>query len=62
VRKALQVVPEHFAQVAISVQTLLDINNIFVEEVIGRLHGGEQWCKPTFVIDNKDQVLMCEDD
>ena len=41
-RKMLQVVPKHLAQVAISIETLLDINNISVEEVTGRLRAVEQ--------------------
>jgi hypothetical protein len=37
VRKMLQVVPDHLAQVAVSIKTLLDINSITIEEVTGML-------------------------
>jgi hypothetical protein len=37
VQKMLQVVPEHLSQVAISIETLLDINNISLEEVTSML-------------------------
>jgi hypothetical protein len=37
VQKMLQVVPEHLSQVAISIETLLDINNISLEAVTSML-------------------------
>ena len=52
VRKMLQVVPEHLAQVAISIETLLDISTISVEEVTGRLRAVVQRRKPAPVLDN----------
>lgn len=42
VRKILQVVPERLEQVAISIETLLDVGTMTVEEVIGRLRAVEQ--------------------
>lgn len=45
-----QLVPEHLAQMVISIETLLDINNIIVEEVTNRLRVVEQRYKP--VLDN----------
>ncbi|XP_072148540.1 uncharacterized protein [Setaria viridis] len=42
VRKILQVVPDRFMQVAISIETLLDIEDMSVEEVTGRLRAVEQ--------------------
>ncbi|XP_066354890.1 uncharacterized protein [Miscanthus floridulus] len=62
VRKMLQVVPEHLAQVAISIETLLDINNISVEEVTGRLRAVEQRRKPVPVLDNQGWLLLCEEE
>jgi hypothetical protein len=38
----LQVMPEHLSQVVISIEILLDINNISVEEVTGMLRVVEQ--------------------
>jgi hypothetical protein len=52
VRKMLQFMPEHLAQVAISIETLLDINTISVEEVIGSMRAVEQRRKPAPVLDN----------
>ncbi|KAH7851042.1 hypothetical protein Vadar_006503 [Vaccinium darrowii] len=42
VRKMLQVVPERFDQVAIAIETLLDVGTMTVEEVTGRLRAVEQ--------------------
>jgi hypothetical protein len=42
VRKMLDVVPEHLEQVAISIETLLDLNTVSVKEVTERLHTVEQ--------------------
>ncbi|KAH7845363.1 hypothetical protein Vadar_001167 [Vaccinium darrowii] len=42
VRKMLQVVPERFDQVAIAIETLLDVGTMNVEEVTGRLRAVEQ--------------------
>jgi hypothetical protein len=62
VRKMLQVVPEHLSQVAISIETLLDINCIAIEEVIGMRCAIEQWRKPAPVLDNLGRLLLCEED
>ena len=41
VKKMLQVVLDHLEQVAISIETLLDVNDLTVEEVTGRLRNVE---------------------
>lgn len=41
VKKMLHVVPDHLEQVAISIETLLDVHNLSVEELIGRMCGVE---------------------
>ena len=43
----LQVVPDHLEQVAISIETLLDVNDLTVEEVTERLRNVEQRKKNT---------------
>ena len=40
--KMLQVAPDHLEQVAISIKTLLDVNNLTVEEVTEKLRNVEQ--------------------
>jgi hypothetical protein len=61
VRKMLQVVPEHLSQVVISIETLLDINTISVEEVTGMLRVVEQQRKPVPILDNQGRLLLCEE-
>ncbi|KAF8646560.1 hypothetical protein HU200_065782 [Digitaria exilis] len=62
VRKMLQVVPEYLSQVAISIETLLDLDTISVEEVTGRLRAVEQRRKPPPVVDNQGRLLLCEEE
>ena len=42
VKKMLQVVPDHLEQVSISIEKFLDVNDLTVEEVTGRLRNVEQ--------------------
>jgi hypothetical protein len=50
VKKMLHVAPEPLEQVTISIETLLDLDRLTVEEVIGHLRNIEQ-CKKTVVSD-----------
>jgi hypothetical protein len=52
VGKMLQVMLDYLMQVAVSIETLLDINTISVEEVTGMLWAIEQRCKPAVVHDS----------
>ncbi|XP_066396388.1 uncharacterized protein [Miscanthus floridulus] len=62
VRKILQLTPEHLIQVAISIETLLDIRTISVEEVTGRLRAVEQRRKKAPVLDGQGWLLLCEEE
>ena len=62
VRKMLQLVPEHLAQVAISIETQLDVNLMSVEEVTGRLRAVEQRHKAAPVTDSQGRLLLCEEE
>jgi hypothetical protein len=62
VRKMLQVVPEDLSQVAISIETLLDLNTISVEEVTGRLRAVEQRRKPPPVVDSQGRLLLTQEE
>jgi hypothetical protein len=46
----------------ISIETLLDINTIYVEEVTGMLPAVEQWRKPAPILDNQGRLLLCEEE
>ena len=62
VRKMLQVVPEDLSQVVISIETLLDLNTISVEEVTGRLRAVEQRRKPPPVVDSQGRLLLTQEE
>lgn len=42
VKKMLQVIPNHLSQIAIAIETFLDIDDISIEEVVGRLRQVEE--------------------
>jgi len=71
VQKMLQVVPEHLEQIACSIETLLHVEAMSIEEVTGRLHAVEQrklkkkvaassssWTPTTLVYDSQGCLLM----
>ena len=63
VKKMLQVVPDHLEQVAISIETLLDVNDLTVEEVTGRLCNVEQRKKNTAsAVDKEGHLLLTEEE
>jgi hypothetical protein len=58
----LLVAPDHLAQVAISNETLLDLNNLSLEEVTDRLCTVEQWLrKANQVTDDHGYLLTKEE-
>ena len=63
VKKMLQVVPDHLEQVAISIETLLDVNDLTVEEVTGRLRNVEQRKKnTTSAVVKEGRLLLMEEE
>jgi hypothetical protein len=62
VRKMLLVVADHLTWVDISIETLLDIKNISVEEVAGMLRIIEQRCKRMVIHEIQGLLLLCEDE
>jgi hypothetical protein len=61
VKKMLHVAPEPLEQVAISIETLFDLDRLTVEEVIGHLRNVEQ-CKKTVVSDRQGRLLLMEEE
>ena len=60
-KKMLQVALDHLEQVAISIQTLLDMNGLMVEEVTRRLRNVEQRKKnAALAIDKQGRLLLLE--
>ena len=63
VKKMLQVVPDHHEQVTISIEILLDVNDLTVEEVTGRLSNVEQRKKNTAsAVDKEGRLLLTEEE
>ena len=63
VKKMLQVTPDHLEQVVISIETLLDMNDLTMEEATGRLRNFEQRKKNvTSAIDKQGQLLLIEEE
>ena len=63
VKKMLQVVPDHLEQIAISIETLLDVNDLTVEEVTRRLRNVKQQKKNTAsAIDKEGLLLLTEEE
>ena len=63
VKKMLQVVPDHLDQVAISIEILLDVNDLTVEEVTRRLRNIEQRKKNTAsAVDKEGRLLLTEEE
>lgn len=60
VAKYLRVVPAKFAQIALSIGTLLDLSELSIEDVTGRLKAVEEWVEaPTQVAG--DKLLLTEE-
>jgi hypothetical protein len=64
VKKMLQSVPEHLEPVVISIETLLDLDTLLIEEVTGHLQAVENHMKKKVVSLGKDasrQLLLMEE-
>ncbi|XP_062217702.1 uncharacterized protein LOC133917893 [Phragmites australis] len=64
VKRLLHSVPDHLEQVAISIETLMDLDIVSVEEVTGRLRAVEQRKKSTSapVKDSSGRLLLTEEE
>ena len=63
VKKMLQVVPDHLEQIAISIEALLDVNDLTVKEVTRRLRNVKQQKKNTAsAIDKEGLLLLTEEE
>jgi hypothetical protein len=61
IKKILHSVPEHLEQVAISIETLLDLNWMSIEVATGHLHAIEEW-KKTFGDTKEGCLLLMEEE
>jgi hypothetical protein len=62
VKKMLRMLPQCYAQIAISIETLLDLKTLTVEELVGRLRMAEDQIGIETVTDKAGRLLLTEDD
>ncbi len=62
IKKMLHVVPEKLEQVAISMETLLDLDSLSIEEAVGHLRAVEQRKKPTPTNETGGHLLLTEEE
>jgi hypothetical protein len=62
VKKMLRVLPQRYAQIAISIETLLDLKTLTVEELVGRLRMAEDRIEAETVTDKTGRLLLTEED
>ncbi|XP_066385573.1 uncharacterized protein [Miscanthus floridulus] len=62
VKKMLRVLPQRYAQIAISIETLLDLKTLTIEELVGRLKMAEDRLRIEAVTDKVSNLLLSEED
>jgi hypothetical protein len=61
IKKLLHIVPEKLEQVLISIETLLDLDSLSIEEAVGHLRVVEQRKKPLTTKDSDGRLLLMEE-
>jgi hypothetical protein len=62
IKKLLHIVPEKLEQVLISIETLLDLDSLSIEETVGHLRVVEQRKKPLTTKDSDGRLLLMEEE
>jgi len=62
VKKLLRVLPQRYGQIAISIETLLDLKTLTIEELVGRLKMTEDCLGIEAVIEKTGSLLLSEED
>jgi hypothetical protein len=62
IKRMLHAVPERFEQVAIFMETLLDLDSLCIEEAIGHLRAVQQRKKPPPAKENSGRLLLTEEE
>jgi hypothetical protein len=62
VKKMLRVLPQRYAQIAISIETLLDLKTLTIEELVGRLKMAEDRLGIEAMTDKVGNLLLSEED
>jgi hypothetical protein len=61
VKKILCVLSKQYNQIAMSIETLLNINTLMVEELVGRLHAAEDRLDIDTVTEKTEKLYLSED-
>ena len=61
VKKILRVLPPRYNQIACSIEMLLDLNKLSVEELVGRLRVTEDRCGVVAAADGVKRLLLTEE-
>lgn len=61
VQKFLRVAPPRYTQIAVAIETLLDLHTISVEELMGRLHSADERCAITGLEATGGRLLLMEE-
>ena len=61
VKKILLVLPPRYNQIACSIEMLLDLNKLSVEELVGRLRVAEDRCGMEAAADGVERLLLTEE-
>lgn len=62
VKKILRVLPKAYSQVAVSIETLLDVNKLTVEELVGRLRAAEDRFDTDSITDKTEKLMLTEEE
>jgi hypothetical protein len=61
IKKILRVLPKKYYQIAVSIETLLDINTLTVEELVGRLRAAEDHLDINTVVEKTEKLYLSKD-
>jgi hypothetical protein len=62
IKRLLHIIPDRLEQVVISMETLLDLNSLSIEEAVGHLHVVEQRKKPPQAKENGGRLLLTKEE
>jgi hypothetical protein len=61
-KKMLRVFPKQFSQIAVSIEMLLDINSLTVEDLVSRLNPSEDRVTIDSVIEQAGRLILTEEE
>ena len=61
-RKLLRSLPRHFSQIGVSIETLLDVNSMTIEDLVGRLKAAEDQLDVDSVTERAGRLLLSEEE